>query len=426
MSHKRLKQKKKEQKKTAQKQRTLAKRRNIYAQIFEILEIKDKISSLPNSLKEDIYNFSWPKIAIDTKGIEDLPIRTQIEDAIKSSLDKETIEINGKFVFLSAVNYVIALREIIESWYKEFESVLRESEKNKNKNKNEKIIEKHNLRKTHDTLNYINSKLVPLVNSIYEKYLQAISNIACKYINAHFDFENGIYPKFVIGRTESQKTFPLIQVHKLNLKKEKLKIADQERTACLGHCVSLFGVSPISFEPNTIDNKEKIPVYIQDHAIIRLKERLGIIRPAGYLLDCLGRSLAKPVVVGFDGESYLIEYKLYDNYKLGYLIVSKTENFALVRSFKFITMTGTPEFKKLTGILRATKHDVSYLGLDTMDVFINSDISKDEKLKSIFEKSDLGHLLELCEIVTHGEDGIRFSSSSQQTIAKEIKEYFRV
>lgn len=409
MSHKRPKQKKKEQKKQTQASKNLLKRRSIYYQLFEIIEIENEIKDLPISIKNDIYNFSWPKIKIDYSKIE-LNFGKELEKKIKQELDKQTIQINGKFVFVSAISYLIGLKELISSWYERISSLKLENLRD-NKKENFNLI--------YNKLNYINSKLLPLVNSLYEDYIRAISNVACKHINANFDFENGIYPKLSFGKTETGKIFPVIEIHQLKLNKEKLRISSQERNGYRCHCVSLFGIKPISFNENVIENTKKIPVYIQDHAIIRLKERINI-KPAGYVLDCLGRSLSDPIVTDFDRESYLVEFRLYD-YKLGYLVISRTEDFALVRSFKFITMTGTPEFRKLTNRLRATKHDFTYLGLDTMEIFVNSDINKDEKLKNIFKECGLGHLFELSDLFVH--DSIGFTSS-KKNVAEEINKYF--
>jgi hypothetical protein len=144
-------------------------------------------------------------------------------------------------------------------------------------------------------------------------------------------------------------------------------------------------------------------------------ERLGI-SPLGYMFDCLGRSLSKPILSGNSGPSYLLEFNYYSN-KLGYLLISNEGDFAVVRSFKFITMTGTPEFYNLKKALKGSREDFEYLGLDTLETLLNSDISKDTKLREIFESCGLGHLF----TINH----LQFAKP-ESSVAEEIKQYFRL
>lgn len=412
MSHKRPKDKKKEQKKLAQKARALSKRREIYNFLFKVLEIQDQVEKLPNHIKTQIYDFSYPQIQIDSSEIKSLKIAKELTDQIEHEIQNGKIKINDSNVPLCIVNYIFALHDLIRSWYAETDILLNGSRKDKLNKKKEHVASS-----LFDSLNYINSKIAPIASESFTNYLNEICSKTAKIALVHYDFENGLYPQLKIAKTEKLKFYPIIVLKKLNIKKTNLEVEGGSRTAYPLMHFNFSGLTPLVLEKGVIENDEILPIYVQDHAMIRLSERISIA-PQGYLHDCLGRSLSNPKVVGFDGDSYLIEYNLY-SYKMGYLVVSKIKNFALIRSFKFITMTGTPEFNQISKMLRATKHDVTYLGLDTLEILANSDISKDPELRSVFEKCGLGDLFKLSEIKNMFE-------TPKNYVADEIKQYFSI
>ena len=412
MSHKKPKSKRKEDKKLLQKTKSISKRKENYYSVIKILEVEDQFKSIPNKIKEQLWEFSWPQIEVCTNKIKDFPLRKQIEHEISYELNNVNITVNSTDIPVILFNNVIGLHYFIRSCYEEGLQYL------KNTNADEK--HKEICRSSIDAINYINSKLTPIVNQNYSNYLNEIINAASKVVLLHYNFEDGIYPTLVVKHTAGgNKPYPFIELNRINIKKENLEINGTQRIGLPCQYYDYHGISPIIFKEGVIDNDKPLPVYVQDHAISRLLERINIGGASGYLYDCLGRSLYDPINSGSDGDSYLIDYYLY-SYKLGYLVVSKTKDFALVRSFKFITMTGTPEFNEIRKNLRATKHDVTYLGLDTLEILVNSDIAKDPKLKEVFTKCGLGHLFELSERT----NGFKVFQNPQNAVAEEIKKYF--
>ena len=412
MSHKKLKSKRKEDKKLLQKTKSISKRRENYYSIIKMLEVEDQFKSIPNKIKEQLWEFSWPQIEICTNKIKDFPFHKDLEREISYELNNINISLNSTEVPVILFNNVIGLHHFMKSCYDEGLLYL------KNANVDEKS--KEICRSSIDAINYINSKLTPIVNQNYSNYLNDIINVASKIVLIHYNFENGIYPTLVIKYTAGgKKPYPFVELNKINIKKENLEINGTQRIGFPCPYYNYLGTSSVIFKEGVIDNEKPLPVYVQDHAISRLLERINI-GVAGYLYDCLGRSLYDPINSGSDGDSYLIDYYLY-SYKVGYLVVSKTKDFALVRSFKFITMTGTPEFNEIRKNLRATKYDVTYLGLDTLDILVNSDIAKDPKLKEVFTKCGLGHLFKLSERITGSSN---FFQNPQNMVAEEIKKYF--
>jgi hypothetical protein len=167
--------------------------------------------------------------------------------------------------------------------------------------------------------------------------------------------------------------------------------------------------------PNSVNNKVPLQVYVQEHAINRLFERIGI-EPKGYIFDCIGRSILLNNIVGKDGPCYLLEFDYY-NKKLGYLLLSNEGNFAVIKSFKFLTMSGTPEFYKLKKLLKGSREDFEYLGLDSFNTLVNSDIQSDETLRNIFDECGVGHLFD--------KDHFQYKHN-ENLIAEEIKQYFKL
>ena len=123
-----------------------------------------------------------------------------------------------------------------------------------------------------------------------------------------------------------------------------------------------------------------------------------------------------PIFSKKHSDLYLMDF-YYGSFKLGYLLVSLEEDAALVRTFKFITMFGTPEYFKLKKHLGGVREDFEYLGMDSLDL-LNSDAFSDPRLKLIFKKCGLGHLFDIKSKVTF--------NAPTNLIANDIKKYFRI
>lgn len=145
-----------------------------------------------------------------------------------------------------------------------------------------------------------------------------------------------------------------------------------------------------------------IPVYIQNHVLHRLEERL----------DCLSRltrelnlytNLKDPTISQFKGRT-LVEYHI-DNkqIKMGYLVVEYLDGVLLVKTFLLLSNSGTPEGQQLEEISGMNKIDREYWTIDRLSTFQNSDIKDHPKVKEVFEKSGCGSLFHKPPILDHGE-----------------------
>jgi hypothetical protein len=146
-----------------------------------------------------------------------------------------------------------------------------------------------------------------------------------------------------------------------------------------------------------VDSDGFYPVYIQDHAILRLHDRLPLPGWEGEVRDSISISLIDPKLsVGPSGDR-LIEYRFYD-WKLGYLPVEIIDDKILIKTFLFLTMTGTPEAKLLYRNCGLMRRDIEELSFDTLDTFVNTDVQEDQELQALLTRCGCGHLLELASL----------------------------
>lgn len=379
------------------------KRRELYKFLLEVFELKDDFLKLPFDIKKSFYEFTWPKIRIESD-------QEEIEKNICKNLSNNFIEINAQQISIDKFHAIIGIYSFFKSYLNGVILVLKETKLERKIKENQNVF---------NILNSIVKKIEKqelgnLIKVYLDKICLATSQEVFKYLSINEPF---IYPEFTLKETEGKKKYPLVSIRNHNPKEEILHLDGQIRTGY--KCFSFGGgkIKDIVWKENTIGNEIPIKVYIQDHAINRLFERCGVGPHKGYVFDSILRSLEDPVVCGIDGPSHLIEYKYYTT-KMGYLLVSLEKDCAIVRTFKFITMVGTPEFYMLRRALKGTKEDFEYLGIDSLEVLLNSDIYKDEKLMGIFQRCGLSDVLKFGKVIDF--------QKPKNMIAEEIRNYFRI
>lgn len=138
----------------------------------------------------------------------------------------------------------------------------------------------------------------------------------------------------------------------------------------------------------------ELAVYAQSHALRQLEQRANLPGMLPYLQTWMSDSLKKPNIVDRQGRDLLIEYRIQDH-RLGYLIVTPLADLAVVRTFLFLTMEGTPEARKLKRHLKLTRRDVDWLGLSDLAAFTQTDLRQDPVLRPMLEQCGCGHLFEM-------------------------------
>lgn len=154
-----------------------------------------------------------------------------------------------------------------------------------------------------------------------------------------------------------------------------------------------FFLTPEQLGMTGILQKVPLYVYIQSHAVDRIKERIGDSFICTSYVDIIMAILANKPSRSDDG-GFLFPY-FYLQKRLGYLKANLIENKIIIRTFLFLTNNGTPEGKKLATMLGVQKEDKKYLGIDKLSTFINSDIEANETLKQIFIKAGCSSLFEM-------------------------------
>ena len=147
-----------------------------------------------------------------------------------------------------------------------------------------------------------------------------------------------------------------------------------------------------------------LKVYIQMHALERIKERLGSFFMNVSYMEIFNSILALETFPSEDG-GFLFLYG-HSNKRLGYLKAKVMGDKIIIRTFLFLTNNGTPEGKKLATLLGVQKADKKYLGIDKLSTFINSDIESNENLKRIFCQAGCGSLFEMKNFMEKKPDHI--------------------
>jgi hypothetical protein len=138
-----------------------------------------------------------------------------------------------------------------------------------------------------------------------------------------------------------------------------------------------------------------LKVYIQSHALIRLRERLNTL-PVPRVHFYLFISICKPITLMLKSGVTLIEFR-YDDKKVGYLVAELIQGIVCIKTFLFLTNTGTPEGEKLNQLIGLKKFEKEYLAIDKLSTFTNSDLMHDSQLKKTFIEAGCGDLFKLAD-----------------------------
>ncbi|MGM0532576.1 MAG: hypothetical protein ACQER7_14610 [Bacteroidota bacterium] len=143
-----------------------------------------------------------------------------------------------------------------------------------------------------------------------------------------------------------------------------------------------------------INSSKALDVYIQAHALKRLYERIDCTYSDLVHSDLL-LSLRYPKVFMLKGQKRLIEYRIQNKDKAGYLLAEVVHGVVVIRTFLFLTQEDTPEGERLKKIMGSEREDTKYWALDQLSTFIASDIHKNERLKRKFIEAGCGSLFRI-------------------------------
>jgi hypothetical protein len=184
--------------------------------------------------------------------------------------------------------------------------------------------------------------------------------------------------------------------------------------------IAWLTMDPTVLNINTLDPEKPIDIYIQSHALQRLRERLDSMDT--WLIHLtVYYSLLYPVIVPSGFGYPLIEYRI-GKIRSGYFTFIIVEGILLIRTFLFITNNGTPEGKKLQEVTGLGRLDKKYLAIDRISAFISSDIGESEKIKDILTQCNCENLIHLNEEINKP---LFLKNKSSQRTAQLIERYLQ-
>jgi hypothetical protein len=143
------------------------------------------------------------------------------------------------------------------------------------------------------------------------------------------------------------------------------------------------------------DSGKAIPIYISDHAIARLYERIPLAPHFDVHHKILRSSLEFPRVHASSREGEFLVEAGDPGRKVGYFVVAVLPDYVYVKTFLFLTMQGTPEAKRLRIKAGLNRNDIMAFKLDNLFTLGYSDIGEDPELRSMLAECGCDHLLDL-------------------------------
>lgn len=183
-------------------------------------------------------------------------------------------------------------------------------------------------------------------------------------------------------------------------------------------------------------NKKTLDIFIQSHALARLKERLDLLDQEAINYALWENTHIISQFVSYNGYLFL-PFKVF-GIKIGYLVANVADDKLLFRTFLFITHNTSPEgvrLKKLTGL---GKEDITYWKIDRLSTFVKFNEEKYPGLIQLFRKAGLETLFELrnkeftidsmqaanldglVEYINRGKNEFKLMNLSLDTMVSEI------
>lgn len=196
-------------------------------------------------------------------------------------------------------------------------------------------------------------------------------------------------PRFKLWFEIYLRRYEKVQIDMGNCRRTAYKLAIRSNS---GQIIDLQ-VSAEDLGLEHVAQNTQINIYIQEHAFNRFYDRINLVmNPLEYMSFIM--AFAHPEITVLKKDKYLLAYKIL-GVKVGYFLATYADGKFVVRTFLFLTNSGTPEGDRLTEILHIEKHDKEYLKIDNLQMFLSSDIGENERLKKCFIEAGCGGLFEV-------------------------------
>lgn len=144
---------------------------------------------------------------------------------------------------------------------------------------------------------------------------------------------------------------------------------------------------------NDLSLPDTLPVFIQAHALKRLRERLDLLNS-----EAINYLLWENLHTIEDVVQYktilLIPFSLY-KVTIGYFVAEIIDKTLVLKTFLFITHNCTPEGDMLKELSGLGKRDISYWKIDRLSTFVNLETEKYPQITKLFSEAGLAELFEL-------------------------------
>lgn len=140
-------------------------------------------------------------------------------------------------------------------------------------------------------------------------------------------------------------------------------------------------------------DKEILDLYIQPHALNRLRERTTPLHPK-FMRLYYSMSLLNDIEPICRNHKLLIPYNA-ANIRIGYFVAVVSNDRIVIKTFILASHASAPEGRKFQQLTGFTKQDMSYWDITRLETFINNTMEPDNPLYSYFEESGLLPLFDL-------------------------------
>ncbi|MBP1638773.1 MAG: hypothetical protein H6Q17_356 [Bacteroidetes bacterium] len=151
----------------------------------------------------------------------------------------------------------------------------------------------------------------------------------------------------------------------------------------------------LSFPANRIiegcEATRQLKVYVQNHALQRLKERMDTLNPFFRNLVLVDAILGAEIVDAVNGQKLLVCSRR-EKEIVGYLPFTVQNDCLLILSFLPISSWQTPEGSRLYKAVNLSKDDAIFLGMDKLSFFQKTDFDAIPLLKNALQEAGMWHL----------------------------------
>jgi hypothetical protein len=293
----------------------------------------------------------------------------------------------------------------------------------------------------------------------YERGIVHICRVACwvfddldrEYLHTYaFDFDLPVASSGVVppppgtspyspeGRAymaQDFRTHQRITIGTLPLEVRRIEIDGETHIAIQTGSVYYVDNKPL-LEPFTVPLEDlrvdspfaklDLPVYIQRHALERMRERLGGEVPPAFYRIILAQALIRKEFIPISKTRFLMAC-FTEDLKVGYFVAEMVDGILLIRTFLLLTNSGTPEGDRLAQLTGLQADDRKYLAIDTLQGLANSDIEQNESFCSLLRAAGCGSILKLCRKI-NSDPGMMWlldRSQPKNMISDLITEYLK-